>query len=57
MSDAKLCLTMPQLRVLDTAIGFLACGEWSETINAREHTSLMIAQDKIRAAIAKAGTP
>jgi len=54
-ADARLEFSLPQLRVLLTAIGFLIAGEWSETITASEFQSLMAADKKIRAALAAEG--
>jgi len=54
MADVKLSLTLPQLEVLSTAIGFLEAGEWSETISAGQRHSLLAAQSKIHNAIAMA---
>jgi hypothetical protein len=48
-------LTAPEMRALIAAIAFLNAGEWSETINTREHSALMRAERKLRAALMKGG--
>ena len=41
-------LTQPEISVLITAINFLSCGEWDETITEKEHRALLSAEEKLR---------
>lgn len=41
-------LTQTEISVLITAINFLTCGEWGETISEKEHAALLRAEIKLR---------